>query len=151
MKFEKLKKQDTETVAKIIDKYWKERGFDYSMGYIKEYLKVGHRKEIIEDSFFVLKENDKVLGNISIIIVDDKLAELRDFVVKEEYRGKGYGKEIIKNVLDFCKKNNIRKVIAISFPEYLEFFKKFGFQQEGYLKDHFFDGEDMLFLSLILR
>ncbi|MBI2663335.1 GNAT family N-acetyltransferase [Candidatus Woesearchaeota archaeon] len=145
-----LSKNDVNEVATLLRRYWSTRGMKYSQKWTLDYLKKGHKIELKKEKFFVLKEKE-IMGYISILIWEGNLAELRDLVVKEEYKGKNYGKQLVNHALTWCKNNKIRKVMALSFPKYKKFIEKFGFRQEGYLKDHFTEGEDLLFMSLKLK
>lgn len=151
MKIEQLNDNDISQVALLLREYWKERRMDYSQRWAESYLKKGHSIEIKKEVFFVLKEENTLIGIISIIVWEGDLAELRDFVIKKEFRGKGYGKKLLENSIEWCKKNRIRKIISLSFPKYEKFLKEYGFEREGYLKDHFADGEHLVIMGKHLK
>ena len=75
------------------------------------------------------------------------LAEIRDLVVKQEHRGKGYGKKIVKEIIKTAGEQKNRKLFAITFPQLEKFYISFGFEKEGLLKSHFAQGENMIIMG----
>lgn len=151
MKIEQLSNDEVSQVALLLREYWKERNMNYSQKWTESYLKKGHSIEIKKEVFFVLKEETELIGVISIVVWESDLAELRDFVIKKEFRGEGYGKKLLENSIEWCKKNRIRKIISLSFPKYEKFLEEYSFEREGYLKDHFADGEHLLIMGKRLK
>ena len=151
MKILELKKEDIPKIATLLRNYWKERSMIYSQKWTENYLKKGHSTEIKKEKFFVLKEKNNIIGYISVIIWESNLAELRDFVIEKKFRRKGYGKKLLNFALNWCEKNKIRKIIALTFPKYKGFLEKFNFKEEGFLKNHFKKGENLYFMSKQLK
>lgn len=122
----------------------------------KEWL----RKNQNEYNFaIVLKENDELIGNISFDEVDliHRNATLGIFIGCEEKRGKGYGKEAIKLLLEYGFNNlNLNNIMlnvysfnkrAIKVYESLGF-KKFGTRHKShYFKGNFYDEIQMEILK----
>ena len=81
-------------------------------------------KEAHDISFYF--ENGKKFGEISISAVDSNKAFLYNFEVKEEYRGKGYGTEILKYVLRNYKVNEL--TVDKSNTRAINLYKRFGFK-----------------------
>lgn len=131
--------------------YWKTRGMRYSQKWAEGYIASGHKKEIAGDKFFVALENGCVVGSISVVVWKGGLAELRDFYVTPACRNKGIGRALFEKALRFCEKKKARKVHAKVFPQYMEFFKEYGFAEEGILKSHFADGEDLLVVGKFMK
>lgn len=146
-----LEKGDIQKTAEILRDYWDERGMEYSQKWTESYLSKGHSKEIKEDVTLVLKEGGEVVGLVAIIVYEGDLAEIRDWVVRKEYRKRGYGGLLLKAAIEFCMKKNVRKIFALVFPQYEKFFEKIGFLREGYLRSHFKDNEDLVYVGLILQ
>ena len=149
MKIEELNEGEYTSVSKILISYWKERGMDYSSSWTKSYLLEGHKSEIKLDRFFVLRDRG-VIGVIALVVYEGDLAEIRDLVIKKDKRGEGYGKKLLEFVIDYAQKKNIRKLTALVSSNIKGFYEKFKFKEEGYLKDHFRDGEDLFLMSLKL-
>lgn len=107
----------------------------------------------------VLKENDELIGNCSFVEIDlvHRNATLGIFIGDEKNRGKGYGKEAIKLLLEYGFNNlNLNNVMlsvfsfnkkAIKVYESLGF-KKFGIRHKShYFKGQFYDEIQMELLK----
>lgn len=107
----------------------------------------------------VLKENDKLIGNVSFGDVDliHRNAMLQIFIGDEQNRGQGYGKEAIKLLLEYGFNNlNLNNIMlnvysfnkrAIKLYESLGF-KKFGTRHKShYFKGQFYDEIQMEILK----
>jgi N-acetylglutamate synthase-like GNAT family acetyltransferase len=150
MKLVKIGKKDVSATARLLREYWETRGMKYSQKWAEGYVSKGHKAEIKEDLFFALKDGEKVLGTIAVIIYEGDVAELRDFVVDREHRGKGLGHKIISESLTILKEKKVRKAYALIFRQYADFYKEFGFEKEGVMKSHFAEGEDLVIVSKFL-
>lgn len=72
---------------------------------------------------FVLSENGTKIG-VGLIINSENYSVISHVFVKQEFRGKGFGTEIVKNLLKFCKAEIL---YLISENNNLEFYGKLGF------------------------
>ncbi|GEM_PF-1015106 len=151
MEIKKIEGDDLPPAATLLRNYWKERGMDCTQEWTLSYLANGHKSEIKKDQFFVIRENNKVLGTIALVINISDVAEIRDFVVKKEMRGKGLGKKLLEYVMEYAKQNEVRKIYALIFQPYRLFYEKYEFQLEGFLKDHFKENEHVLIMSKMLK
>lgn len=85
----------------------------------------------------VLEENDKLIGNVSLIDYDplNQSAELGIFIGDKENRHKGYGTEAIKLILDYgfnyLNLNNIFLKVYDVNKNAINAYKKIGFKQIG--------------------
>ena len=99
-------------------------------------------KEINESIFssdevdgIVAMEESNVLGYASIHYIKKitrKSGIIEDVVVKENQRGKGIGKLLVKNLIEKAKKNNCDKIILSSSEKNLKFYEKLGFQKNEF-------------------
>ncbi len=79
----------------------------------------------------MLRDGDKILGTIGIINKGNGIAELKRFFVHADFRGNGYGTELLNNAIEFCKKNGIKKIAFETGKEFKQgraFYKKRGFK-----------------------
>ena len=86
------------------------------------------------DGIVAVEEGD-VLGYASIHYlkkITRKSGIIEDVVVKENQRGKGIGKLLVKNLIEKAKKNNCDKIILSSSEKNLNFYKKLGFQKNEF-------------------
>lgn len=72
----------------------------------------------------LITENGEDISGGFIYFSDD-FAVISDVFTKEEYRGKGYGKRLVENLLNCSTKEN---VYLTSKEHNLEFYKKLGFE-----------------------
>ena len=99
-------------------------------------------KEINESIFssdevdgIVAMEEGNVLGYASIHYIKKitrKSGIIEDVVVKENQRGKGIGKLLVKYLIEKAKKNNCDKIILSSSEKNLKFYEKLGFQKNEF-------------------
>ena len=99
-------------------------------------------KEINESIFssdevdgIVAMEQGNILGYASIHYIKKitrKSGIIEDVVVKENQRGKGIGKLLVKNLIEKAKKNNCDKIILSSSEKNLKFYEKLGFQKNEF-------------------
>ena len=83
----------------------------------------------------VALEKGNVLGYASIHYIK-KITRMsgiiEDVVVKENQRGKGIGKLLVKNLIEKAKKNDCDKIILSSSEKNLKFYQKLGFQKNEF-------------------
>jgi len=136
-------KNDAKSIVEIIKKHHEE---DY-MGYVtfdESYIKDKMKKN---NFFLVAKEDNNIIGCVRASIVEIDLAEIRNMCVYEKYRGKGVAKQILESALALLKEKHMRKVVArVKSDNYsaLNIFKSAGFEQEGYFKEHYRQGIDIV-------
>ena len=83
----------------------------------------------------VALEKGNVLGYASIHYIKKitrKSGIIEDVVVKENQRGKGIGKLLVKNLIEKAKKNDCDKIILSSSEKNLKFYQKLGFQKNEF-------------------
>lgn len=95
-------------------------------------------KESTDYNFaIVLKEDDRLIGNISLMDLDgiNQTAELGVFIGEKADRNKGYGKESIKLILDYgfntLNLNNIILKVYSFNEKAIKTYKKIGFKEIG--------------------
>lgn len=90
-------------------------------------------KHLIEGSYvFVIavnKKSKKAIGMGRLISDGVSDAYIQDLVVLHEYRDKGIGREIVKTLIDHCKKKGINWVGLIAEPDQDGFYSTLGFKQ----------------------
>ncbi len=89
---------------------------------------------------FVEVENEKEIARASLYILYNDLHEepyglLEDVFVEEEYRGKGYARELVHAIIDEARAQGCYKLIATSRearPSVHALYEKYGFQKYGF-------------------
>ena len=104
-----------------------ENEFIYSLNYLKSY-----------STIYVIEHNSILIATGTLIIEQKlifncaKLGHIEDVCVKKEYRRKGYGKEIVKKIVEEAKNRNCYKVTLTCSESNVDFYKTTGFEQRGY-------------------
>lgn len=101
--------------------------------------------------FYVLTDNNKVVGAGAIKKIDDEMCELKRMWFLKPYRGKGLGLAMAHKLLEFAKAQDYKKIrLDIYQPAKQEraaaFYRKLGF----YEIDPYNDSPAQLFMEKIL-
>ncbi|MFH1728663.1 MAG: GNAT family N-acetyltransferase [Pseudomonadota bacterium] len=92
---------------------------------------------MIENSFAfavaVDKETKKAIGMGRVISDGVSDAYIQDVVVMKEYRSQGIGKEILTNLINFCKAHKMEWIGLIADGDSYKLYEKLGFQE---MKNH---------------
>lgn len=75
--------------------------------------------------FFVIEEDNKVVGTGALHIIWEDLAEIRSLSVKEEFQRMGLGSSIISSAVSEARDYGIKKVFTLTYKP--KFFQKNGF------------------------
>lgn len=139
-------------IAKGVNQYVKMVSIDSE----KKWLEMAINEKYI--FAIVCKENDKLLGNISLMNVNniDGTAELGIFIGDENYLSKGYGSEAIMLLLNYAfmqiNLNNIMLKVYSFNKRAIKAYEKCGFKTFGIWKEcHYFNGEycDEIFMNVL--
>ena len=88
------------------------------------------QKNIRHEKICVYKmENGNIIG-CGYGVIENGYVGLFDIVVKEEHRGKGYGREIVETILSKANKKGIKKAylqVMLNNPIAINLYKKLGF------------------------
>ena len=79
---------------------------------------------------FVATENNNLLGCVILVPIDDKKekVQLMQMAVDTNLQGKGIGKLLVIELLEFCKQQGIKEVTCHSRASANDFYKKLGFE-----------------------
>ena len=100
--------------------------------------------------FFVDEENDNIRSYIGLW-VDGNVAQILNFYVNEEYRGKGLGCEMLEFALKFLDELRVDTISLEVRPSNLnaiDLYEKYGFMYSHKRKYYYSDGEDAYVLIL---
>ncbi len=78
-------------------------------------------------SYFIARDDNKLIGFTALHIHSQNLAEIRSLIVDKNYRGKGIGKELIKQTILEAKKLKVKKIFTLTYEKI--FFEKMGFRE----------------------
>jgi N-acetylglutamate synthase-like GNAT family acetyltransferase len=79
-----------------------------------------------KSKFFVEFMQNGISGSISAVVNED-IAELKHFYVIEDASDSGLRSVLMERALNYCRSCNIKKVIAVTFPDLKKFFEGKGF------------------------
>lgn len=77
--------------------------------------------EIYENvrDFFVIQEEGKIVGCVALHVVWEHLAEIKSLVVDREFRGRGYGDQLILAAMRDTRDLQVEQVFALTaIPSY---------------------------------
>ena len=101
--------------------------------------------------FLVLINNDKVVGSGAIRSLDNEICELKRMWILKEYRGLGFGKQMVQKLLDFAKTIGYERVRLDVFDKYkqagaIKLYQQLGF----YFIEKYNDSTCTVFMEKIL-
>ena len=113
--------------------YFREYGFDISFeSYVArpmlDFIENYNEKT---EHLWVVEKNNRIMGSIAIVNVDDETAQLRWFLLEPEVCGKGLGKKLLKTAVDFCNEKKYKKIILLTMSELLTaraLYARYGFK-----------------------
>jgi len=78
-------------------------------------------------SYIAIKDKKELIAFVALHIHTITLAEIRSLIVKEEYRGKGLGKQLVNACIDEAKELNLKELLVLTYKK--EFFESLGFYE----------------------
>jgi amino-acid N-acetyltransferase len=116
--FRKAKMQDVEGLHQLINDF-AEKGLmlPRSRNMLYEALR----------EFTVIEAGKDLVGAGALHVTWDNLAEIRALAIKSEYQGRGFGKQLIGQLLEDSLQLGITRVFALTYQS--EFFKRCGFRE----------------------
>jgi len=79
--------------------------------------------------FTVVEESEgaPLMGVVALHAVGEDLAEIRSLAVREDWKGKGLGRQLVDYCLADAKEMNFQRVFALTYQ--IGFFEKLGFKK----------------------
>jgi len=130
---------------------------NYSMESTKGFFEKHYSSQANRFSIVDIKE-DKIIGFCWLKEVNsiDRSTELAILVGDEDYRGKGYGTEAMKLIVDYCfnilNLHNVMVVVYSHNEKAIEMYKKVGFKEFGRRREsHFIRGKayDEVYMDIL--
>ncbi len=115
--------------------------------YIDMFLEADPSKDMIhkylnDSDVYALKKEDEIICIAVILPIARKILELKNIVTKEEYRGKGYAKILLKSLCGNYKQK-YDKILVGTTENNIPFYVKQGFDKyEKTIKNFFVDNYD---------
>lgn len=92
-----------------------------------------------EEGVFVAEADGRIVGQLGIGRKRDGHAEL-GMLVADGWRGRGVGSALMDAAIDWARAHDVHKVALEVWPHNeaaIALYRKFGFEEEGYLKAHY--------------
>lgn len=105
------------------------------------------QSEIIDKGgmVFYARYNDKIVGTVSLIKIDETTFELSKMAVTEDVQGLGIGNKLMEHCIEFAQQKGIKKLLLYSNRKLLPalyLYKKFGFKEVP-LEDGIYERADI--------
>ncbi|MFW7433704.1 GNAT family N-acetyltransferase [Vagococcus carniphilus] len=132
----------------------------YSIEQIETHIKAIINDETREDYAICLNETKEMIGELSILSIDqdNKSAGFRIALNNQKVIGKGFGSEatklVIQHVFEELKLNRLQLEVFSHNPRGIRTYEKCGFVREGVLREAlFYDGtySDEIIMSIIRK
>ena len=129
----KLEKKDFEEYISLINEFRLIR-----LDITKEIFETIYDTIFLNSIIFVIEVNNTIIAAATLIMEQkfihklSKYGHIEDVIVNNEHRGKGYGKKIIKHIVEYCKKNNFYKITLTCKEELVTFYEKNNFEVYQY-------------------
>jgi N-acetylglutamate synthase-like GNAT family acetyltransferase len=127
-----------------------------NMEWLKKYFKIepkdervlsNPQEEIIEKGgmIFYAKYDDKIVGTVALIKIDENSFELSKMAVTDNVQGLGIGQKLLQHCINIAEKQKIKKLILYSNRSLLpaiHLYEKLGFVEVP-LEDGIYDRADI--------
>jgi N-acetylglutamate synthase-like GNAT family acetyltransferase len=70
-----------------------------------------------KDYFAVAEVDGRIIGAVAIVSRSDQTAQLRWFLVHPDARGRGLGKKLLHDAIDFCRRKRYKSVFLWTISE----------------------------------
>lgn len=91
------------------------------------------------DSFWCLVSTDRVIGTVAVKKIDESTAELKALYLLSEYRGKGFGFQLLDKAVKFAKERGYQRIVLDSMSQYedaLKLYERYGFKKTERYNDN---------------
>lgn len=119
--------QNAEMRMVLYDRAYKQQVFDFTKECFDELGKSFEpdgRHSFYNDienkfiAFYVGLKDDTVIGTVALKKFDHDTAELKSLYLRKEYRGRGYGKQLLDTVIKKARKESFRYIVLDSMSKY---------------------------------
>jgi len=117
LKIRKAKIPDLKDVQKLVNEFARrEEMIPRSINELYENIR----------DFVVFEEEGRIHGVCALHVLWEDLAEVRSLAVREEYRGRGIGKKLVRHCLSEARRLGVRRVFVLTYRP--TFFRQLDFK-----------------------
>jgi len=106
----------TELHARYYHQYW---GFDlfFETKVAAEMAEFLRRSDPARDGLWVAMMDDRIVGSVAVHgqEADTRGARLRWLIVAQEYQGRGFGKKLMREAIEFCRRARFGRIYLTTF------------------------------------
>ena len=109
-------------------------------------------RSIISKKYFIIRNKERIIG-VARTSLEHGTCFLDRMVVDEDYRKRGIGSALISSIINYAKKNKVKKVwlnTNTKLKDAMSLYLKIGFKECGHFNKHFW-GDDVKYYELILE
>ena len=109
-----------------------------------------------DEVLYLYKEGAETLGMCKLIKQkhrNEHILYLGGVAIHPEHFGKGFGRKMIMEIIDFCKKNAVLRIelsVAVHNKKAIQLYENVGFTKEGVLKNYTYLKSKNQFIDEIL-
>lgn len=138
------------TLKKILE--FKLKPFQEHFVYTSEEINIT-RKIHPEWHIKVIKNDNKVIGSTVVEYnKSEKFAMVNQFLINEDYQGKGFGKKSLKQLINYLKKirkiKEIRLFVVLENKIAINLYESLGFRKTGFYSEDEYGKMELMILSL---
>ena len=112
--------------------YAPEQGWDYTFDiYVALPLAEFAQSQSPQERIWILKDGDRIAGSMAIVRHSQKEAQLRWLLLEPEIRGRGIGRWLVEEALDFSRTSGYESIVlwtAESLPIAEKLYRSVGFE-----------------------
>ena len=113
--------------------YAPEQGWDHTFeAYVAVPLSEFARSKSSREKIWILEEGDRIAGSVAIVKRTEEEAQLRWLLLEPEIRGRGIGRWLVEEALDFSRDMGYESIVlwtAESLPIAEKLYRSVGFEQ----------------------
>ena len=126
---------DAPGVVDLIGRVYREYGFVYVPDVeVPDLFRFDQHYAPPRGVFFVVREEDVVVGSVGVERLDNDSAELHRLYLDSRLRGRGTGRALVEAALAWCREQRIPRMILWSdtrFDQAHRLYERMGFQRTG--------------------
>ena len=135
MKIRSVNEPDILPIIKLITDVWAEYDCPLEIGDEEKHLLApGDYFRARNGEFWVVENNNEIIGTVAVMFVNAETAELKSLYVRRDYRRKGLGADLTELVIKFARAKDAKEIILWSdtrFTKAHRLYEKLGFEKVG--------------------
>ena len=127
--------------AAILCKKFKKENRNYDDSFIEKYIEYLERETSLDRiKVFIAKADDVIVGSMNLIIIPkspkpsalaNRIGYLTNSYVRSDFRNKGLGEKILKNVLEYSRNNRLEVIIVWPSERARSLYERCGFNSDN--------------------